>query len=158
LDLLVRYQSAFPVSPRGGFLIVDGVFTFTRPDFVQGQSLYIDDPTVPGGRRFNLAAFATPAAGQQGNFPRNGLRGFPASQVDLAIRREFRLREPLRLQIRAEVFNLFNHPNFGPPVASLTDPLFGQPTGMLNGSLGGLNPLYQMGGPRSGQLALKVLF
>ena len=158
LDLLIRYQSAFPVSPLAGASIVNGSFFFRRPDLVPGQPLYVDDPTVPGGRRFNRAAFAQPAPSQQGNFPRNGLRGFPASQVDLALRREFKFGERVRVQLRGELFNLFNHPNFGPPSNSITDGLFGQPTNMLSRALGGLNALYQMGGPRSGELAVKLIW
>jgi len=64
-----------------------------------------------------------------------------------------------------------NHPNFGPPSSILTFtpvigfPQFGQTTNMLARSLsgdnlagGGLDPLYQFGGPRSIQLALKLAF
>jgi hypothetical protein len=89
-------------------------------------------------------------------------------QVDLALRRQFNLTERVRLQFRAEFFNLFNHPNFGDPGNlegnSLFSPLFGQSTTMLGRSLGsggasgGFNPLYQVGGPRSIQFALKVQF
>jgi hypothetical protein len=125
---------------------------------VAGQSVYIEDPSVPGGRRFNRAAFVAPAAGQQGNFPRNALRGFPASQVDLALKREVKLGEGVRLQLRGELFNLFNHPNFGLVNTDITSGLFGQPTSMLNRSLGGLNALYQLGGPRSAELAVKISF
>jgi hypothetical protein len=160
LDLLVRYQSAYPVTPNGDLLFFpDGTYIAPRPDIVTGQPLYINDPTAPGGRRFNTAAFTGPAANQQGNFPRNGLRGFPASQVDLALRREFKLSERVRLQLRGELFNLFNHPNFGGvDTYYINNPNFGKPGSMLNRSLGGLNGLYQMGGPRSGQLALKLLW
>jgi hypothetical protein len=158
-DLLIRYQSAYPVNPLSFPVVLpDGTFYLPRPDAVVGQPLYISDVTVPGGRRFNPAAFARPAPRQQGSFPRNGLRGFPASQVDLALRREFNLGEKVRLQLRGELFNLFNHPNFGAPVAFTFSPLFGQPIFMLNRQLGGLNALYQMGGPRSGQLAVKITF
>jgi hypothetical protein len=68
------------------------------------------------------------------------------------------------LQARVDLFKIFNHPNFGPPVNYMTSPLFGQATQMLGASLGaggqngGLNPLYQIGGPRSAQLALKLMF
>ena len=67
-------------------------------------------------------------------------------------------------QARADFFNIFDHPNFGSPVNYMTSPLFGQSTQMLGASLGaggqtsGLNPLYQIGGPRSAQLALKLMF
>jgi hypothetical protein len=62
------------------------------------------------------------------------------------------------------MFNIFNHPNFGSPINYLSSPLFGQSTQTLNrylgsgGQSGGLNPLYQIGGPRSIQLALKLQF
>jgi hypothetical protein len=58
----------------------------------------------------------------------------------------------------------YSHPNFGPPDNNLTDALFGLSTQTLASSLGsggangGFNPLYQIGGPRSIQLALKLQF
>jgi hypothetical protein len=63
-----------------------------------------------------------------------------------------------------EFFNIFNEPNFGPPTNVLTSPLFGYSTQTLANSLGsggangGFNPLYQIGGPRSIQLALRLEF
>ena len=135
-----------------------------RPDLVSGVPLWIADPNVAGGKRINPAAFSTPTGPVQGDLGRNALRGFGATQVDLTLRRQFKLRERLSLQARADLFNIFNHPNFGRPINYLTSPLFGQSTQMLGASLGsggqngGLNPLYQIGGPRSAQLALKLLF
>ncbi len=107
----------------------------------------------------NFNAFASPA-GATGNEPRNFVRGFGAWQTDLAIRRDFPLFEGLKLQFRAESFNVFNHPNFGAIYNFTSDGpnLFGYAYSTLNNSLGGLNPLYQMGGPRSLQLALKLKF
>ena len=75
-----------------------------------------------------------------------------------------RLAESARLQFRGEFFNILNHPNFGSPVNSLTSALFGRSTQTLANSLGqggasgGFNPLYQVGGPRSIQLALRFVF
>jgi len=88
------------------------------------------------------------------------------AQWDFVIRRHFKLHEKVDLQFRAEAFNLLNHPNFGNPVGALGDPLFGRSTSMLGQSLagdpsqgsGGLSALYQAGGPRSIQLALKLQF
>ena len=60
------------------------------------------------------------------------------------------------MQFRAEAFNIYNHPNFGGIQTTLTSSNFGQATNMLNRQLGGINQLYQIGGPRSLQLALKV--
>jgi len=90
------------------------------------------------------------------------MRGFPVSQLNLTLRREFHFRERAKLQFRAEAFNIFNHPNFGDPVGNLFSPQFGYSTHMLSRDLGrggingGLNPLYQVGGPRSMQLALRL--
>jgi hypothetical protein len=132
-----------------------------RPDLVPYIPLYVDDPTAAGGRRINRAAFNFPPAGQQGTLGRNVLRAFPVSQVDIALARRFTLTERCQLHLRAEAFNVFNHPNFGQPIRRIADPNFGRSTSMLNQSLGfdaGLNPLYQIGGPRSIQLALKLQF
>ena len=167
-DSIVYIRTAPPVNvvtglnPFGGFL--SGARSVQRPNLVSGVPLWIADPNVAGGKRINKAAFATPTGTVQGDLGRNTLRGFGATQVDLTLRRQFKLRERLSLQARADLFNIFNHPNFGPPTNYLTSPLFGQSTQMLGASLGsggqngGLNPLYQIGGPRSAQLALKLVF
>ena len=94
----------------------------------------------------------------QGNAPRNFLRGFGAWQMDLAVRREFPIHERLTLQFRAEAFNVFNHPNFGFINPTIDSPQFGQARATLAQSLGNLSGLYQMGGPRSMQFALKLAF
>ena len=118
----------------------------------------------PGEKNFNKAAFTAAPKGQQGNFGRNVLRGFNAWQADVALQRQFRMTEKLGLRFRAEFFNIFNHPNFGNPNNVLSNPLFGQSTQTVASSLGsggangGLSPLYQIGGPRSIQLAAKLQF
>ncbi|MGH9672997.1 MAG: hypothetical protein ACRD44_07430, partial [Bryobacteraceae bacterium] len=60
-------------------------------------------------------AFSTPAPFTFGNAGRNILPGPGNNVFDLALHRRFPLREPLALQLRAEAFNAFNHPNFGVP-------------------------------------------
>ena len=148
--------------PSGG--ILSGASSVQRPNLVPGVPLWIADPNVAGGKEINPAAFTIPTGAVQGDLGRNALRGFGATEVDLTLRRQFKLRERLALQARADFFNIFNHPNFGPPINYLSSPLFGQSTQMLGASLGsggqngGLNPLYQIGGPRSAQLALKMIW
>jgi hypothetical protein len=56
---------------------LDTTFFNARPDLVPGAPLYIFDPTLPGGRRINPAAFTVPVEVRQGNLGRNALRGFP---------------------------------------------------------------------------------
>jgi hypothetical protein len=84
-------------------------------------------------------------------------------QVDTAISRSSRLSGGVTLQWRVDIFNVFNTPNFGPPVADLVNSHFGEPeqtyaealgTGTL--SYGGLVPLQQVGGPRSIQLGVRL--
>jgi hypothetical protein len=130
---------------------------------VPGVPLYIFNSQLPGGKAFNRSAFVSPALGRQGDFGRNVLRGFGAWQEDFAAHRQLRISDKFSLQFRAELFNLFNHPNFGDPNnTSITSSLFGQSTQTLATSLSlasaGFNPLYQIGGPRSVQLALKAIF
>lgn len=154
---------------------------FSGLDLVSGQPIYlygVNCATLlqglgelglgqecPGGRAINPNAFALPPinpitgnTNRPGNAPRNFLRGFDAVQVNLAVRREFPIHEGLKLQFRAEAFNIVNHPNFGGINSFFGEPTFGQATSTLANSLGVLSPLYQMGGPRSMQFALKLVF
>ena len=155
---VVTGQDAF----GSGFLA--GSYGVARPNLVPGAPLWIANPNVAGRKEIDAAAFATPTGPVQGDLGRNALRGFGATEVDLTLRRQFKLRERLALQARADLFNIFNHPNFASPINYLSSPQFGQSTQMLGASLGsggqngGLNPLYQIGGPRSAQLALKLVF
>ena len=163
LDTIITARTATPVDVFIGRDLGFGLFNF-RPDLTPGVALYIDDASAPGGRDINRAAFAVPLTARQGALGRNSLRGFPVAQIDLALRRRLALTDRCTLQFRAEVFNLFNHPNFGDPVGDLNSGHFGRSTSMLGSGLGsggingGLSPLYQIGSPRSVQLALKLHF
>jgi hypothetical protein len=127
--------------------------------------LYMSNPAAPGGKQFNPIAF-TPVptdsnripTQQQGTLGRNVMRGLGTWQMDFALHRQFNLTERINLQFRSEFFNVFNHPNFGGVDNFLGDGTFGQATSTLNSAYGGLNSLYQIGGPRSIQLALKLAF
>jgi hypothetical protein len=148
----------------GTDLLSTGSTSVARPNLVAGVPLYLYNSNFPGGMQFNRAAFSTPAAGQQGNLGRNAMRGFNVGNLDFGVRRQFRLAERATLQVKGEIFNLLNHPNFADPINSLSNASFGLSTSMYGTSLGsggltgGFSPLYQIGGPRLGQLALKVTF
>lgn len=158
IDSIFRSRSALPVNVITGRRLLT-VNAALRPDLIEGVPLYINDSNVAGGVRFNRTAFSVPPATRQGSLGRNALRGFPATQLDFALHRQFGLTEKLTLQFRAEFFNIFNHPNFADPENNLSlGALFGQSLTMLGRSLGGLNPLYQIGGPRSTQFALRLQF
>jgi hypothetical protein len=177
------YESQF-------FAGINNASTLIRPDAVPGIPLYLYGSQYPGGKAFNNSPGAvlggcpdgSPSTGpfcpppsdasgnplRQGSLGRNGLRGFGAAQWDFAVHRDFPIHESLKLQFRAEMFNVLNHPNFGPPSGCLgiyCTTTFGLATQMLGQSLsagnstgGALGTLYQIGGPRSIQLALKLTF
>jgi hypothetical protein len=178
IDALFTARSATPVNVTYSITTpgIGGVAS-VRPDLVEGIPLYIDDPNAPGGRRFNttrvtvpgnpnpqIGPFLRPFPARPGSLGRNVLRGFPVYQLDLGFRRQFNFTDRINLQFKTEFFNIFNHPNFGDPDAALLSSTFGSSTAMLGrslgsgGVLGGFNPLYQIGGPRSIQFSLKLGF
>ena len=164
LDAFLLARSALPVDVTGPISFTASAAMRSRPSLNPGVPLELYGDQYPGGKIFNAAAFTLPPAGQQGNGGRNVLRGFGASQADVALQRQFRVTERVALRFRAEFFNIFNQANFGSPVFDLSSPLFGQSTQTLASSLGsggangGFSPLYQIGGPRSIQLALRLEF
>jgi hypothetical protein len=94
------------------------------------------------------------------------LRGFSLQQLDFGIHRDFQIGERVRLRFQADIFNIFNHPNFAAPSAVFTAPNFGSSQNMMNSSFGsgnastggGYNSLFSMGGPRAVQLSIKIVF
>lgn len=194
IDSSLLARSAPPVDVQDThFNFFDGgILGDIRPDRVAGQPLYLYGANCasvmqalkylapgqgcPGGKALNPNAFQDPPIdpvtkrpARQGNVARNSLRGFGALQWDLALHRIFTIRDATKLQFRAEVFNVLNHPNFGQPSGTFGRTGFGLSSQTLaqylNGGVGGANagagafsPLYQIGGPRSIQLGLKLFF
>jgi hypothetical protein len=93
---------------------------------------------------FNKAAFAVPSPGTFGVQTRNSLRNPGFWNIDGAIRKDFPTLERQLLQFRFEVFNVFNHPNWGGANSNPTSGSFGLVTGK--------------NGNRVMQLALKYIF
>jgi hypothetical protein len=153
-------RTAYPITLQGNFITdpATGSGYYGNVNLIANEPVYLYGHQYPGGRAVNSAAFSLPGGTGLGNAPRNFVRGFGAAQANLALRREFRLHDYLRIQARAEAFNLANHPNFGYVDPYFTDATFGQATKMLNQSLGTVSPQYQQGGARSIQIALKFVF
>jgi hypothetical protein len=160
VDSVIVARSGFPLNGLILFGSPDpGGHADSRPDLVAGQPFWIADSAAPGGKILNAAAFSVPPSVRQGTEGRNDIPGFGLTEVDLSIHRKFPIAERLNLQFRADAFNLFNHPNFtNPPAFIQFGSAFLQSQHMLNHGLGGLNPLFQEGGPRSLQLSLKLTF
>lgn len=107
----------------------------------------VGDPDVGNSsveRFFNTDAFKDPAPGSFGNSGRNIVVGPGFETVDFTIVKDFAIDEELRIQFRAEFFNLFNHPNFPSMGTTVGTPSFGQLTSASEG--------------RDIQLGLKIIF
>ncbi len=170
VDGTFRARTGFPVNVLdsdefNGITLLNAY----RPNFIGGLPVWITDPSAPGGRRINPAAFqALPpdpqGNGTQGDLGRNALTGFGMTQLDLAVQRDFLVKEQRSLQFRMEAYNALNHSNFADPIPFLSSPLFGQSNSMLNLMLGtgspgsGLAPIFQSGGARSLRFVLRFRF
>lgn len=125
--------------------------TSERPNVNPGVS-------VSAGRSlahwYNPAAFSTPPGGFLGDMQRNGVTGPGVDDWDTALHKDFNMpyNEHQQLQIRFEVFNTFNHPNFGTPSGATQNvpATFGEITTMNNAINNGLQ--------RELQLAAKYVF
>jgi hypothetical protein len=131
-----------------------------RPNLVPGinpvNSNWASGPDSIG--YLNGNAFTDPPLGTFGNLGRNAIYGPKYWNVDFSLSKSTALTERVNLQLRAELFNIFNHPNFALPnfFVSPGSPAQGLITqtpdqAQTNPGLGG-------GGPRVIQLAAKFVF
>ncbi len=165
----------------------DGAGTdFSKPDVVGPIKYNYSDPTqflllssfavpctpLPG---FSGAAYGPsgcePGTRHFGNEGRNSLVGPPFRQLDFSVFKNTNITERVKLELRFEFYNLFNHPNFANPLWPnfLSDPTLtnsfasnGRLTGYLpittTADVGPGYPFLGGGGPRSIQLAAKISF
>ena len=104
------------------------------------------------GNQFNIAAFIKPPNGSFGNVGRNILKGPSAYNFDFSLFKDFKVREHQAVQFRAEMFNIFNTPQFGNPGANLSAPNnFGKSLGTISTPAG-------FGTNRQVQFALRYSF
>jgi hypothetical protein len=169
-NLLAFYQSGVP------FTVLDGVapvpsnvsnlVTVDRPNVIAGA------PYAPAGQNYNnwinINAFTPQAVGTVGNESRAQLYGPNQRSADFSLFKDFEIRERMKLQFRAEVYNITNTENFGQPNVTITkwsSTLSGFNTGAV-----GATPVLGAGGfgqitgsnlalnPRQYQFALKLIF
>jgi hypothetical protein len=152
-----NWSSIVTLSSGTWFTVTDGNANFAnsdgqqRPDFVPGMKAN-SKPCLPG-TFFNTCAFANPALGSTGDVSINSLEGPTVKNVDFALLKTIHFGKSRRIELRAEAFNAFNHPNFqfaAPgPQNSINSTIMGTPSfGYLTGALA----------PRLLQLAAKVYF
>jgi len=131
LDGIVTFQRGFPYSiyaqDLGGAL-----------DDFNNRAHLVGNPNSGShtiAQWFNTAAFSQPDAGVIGTSGRNILRGPGINNWDMSVFKNFEIREQMRLQMRLESFNAFNHTQWGGPHHNIADKQFGQITSARAGRI-----------------------
>ncbi|PZR72530.1 MAG: hypothetical protein DLM73_13055 [Chthoniobacterales bacterium] len=119
-------------------------FYSSRPDLISNPNAGSHTPDSWVSRSAFRRLNPTTQAGQFGNEGRNVVRGPGTGNVDLSLLKSFALAERLRLQFRAECFNLANHAKFGLPENDLASPNLGR--------------VLEAGSPRVLQFGLKLIY
>jgi hypothetical protein len=141
LSSIVTFETGRPFTPRYAGNISNTTQADDRPNVVAGCDPYAGFQTVKAW--VNAACF-TPATNAFGNEGRNSLTGPKLFDLDFAIDRNFTITERIRLQFRAEAFNILNHPNFNLPNTGLDSGAFASLTSAMD--------------PREIQFGLKLVF
>ena len=138
-----NWSGILTLSTGGWFTVTDGNGDFAnsdgqqRPDYVPGVKA-TSKPCIQG-TFFNTCAFQNPALGSLGNVQINSLEGPGEKNVDFSLLKKISLGGARRLELRAEAFDVFNHPNFefaAPgPQNSINSTIMGTPSfGYLTGA------------------------
>ncbi|MPY86859.1 MAG: hypothetical protein GEU99_02960 [Luteitalea sp.] len=149
---IVNYQSGrpIPIVSNNWYQVWSGtIYANVDPngDFERqfdADNFDAANPDAPGNRYFDPASFSNPPYGELGSGPRlqPELRDFGYLREDVSLLKNFRIGH-VRLQVRAEFYNVFNRHYFNTPETDINSPFFGHVT-----SVGG--------NPRTGQLGLRV--
>jgi hypothetical protein len=146
LSSIIRFSSGLPVRLTAPSTISQYGFGTQYPNLTKGSDVAVANQKPE--HWFNTAAFSAPAPYTIGDSPRrlNELRAAPQKNADIAVSKNFSIRERARVEFRAEAFNLTNTPQFGWP-----DTMFGSTTfGVVSTTMNV--------GPRNVQMGLKVDF
>jgi hypothetical protein len=131
---------------RKASALPDGNTSSQRPNLVPGVPIYAANQTI--NNWFNPAAFASPANGTWGNLGRYIANGPGMYEIDSSLQKRFRLTERLGLNFRAAAYNLFNHPIYTNPSASIGS-LTGNPPS-VSGSFGKITSILNTGAVGTG--------
>ena len=125
-----------------------------RPNLVSGKS---SNPILGQvSQWYDPSAFALQGAGFLGNLGRNTLVGPKFVNFDLSLVKNTKFRETMNVEFRAEVFNIFNHPNFGLPGRTLYSGIDPNGNGIPNPTAGQITNT--VGTSRQVQFAVKFSF
>jgi len=135
LNGVVTFQSGQPLAIfNSEGLLVDGN---QRPNVICPQlktGLSYREAAETGGAVLNQDCFSNPGDNIPGNAPRyfSNLRGDGIRNLDASLTKEFTIREGKILQVRAEMFNAFNHQRFAFPDVGSDDGALGTVTSTTN--------------------------
>ena len=120
---IIRMASGFPFTVSSTNVCQCGSYVPQRVNLVTpGNFGQLDNPTP--NRWFDATAYSVPSLGTQGNAGRNTVRGPGTQQVNLSISKRFPINR-VRVEFRAEIFNLLNHDNFGTPDGNILNATVG---------------------------------
>jgi hypothetical protein len=128
--------------------LLDGNTSGQRPDYVLGQSIYAANRTITNW--FNPAAFAAPANLQWGNLGRFIGNGPGTYEIDASLQKKFHVTERLSLSFRAAGLNLFNHPQYRTPGASVGSVAGNPPAIRPSASFGRITSILNTGATGTG--------
>jgi hypothetical protein len=152
-------DDACDLTVSNGGNLGNGGFGHIRPDYTGGAMITPHNHNVPAGQSpqwFNPAVFAVPAQGSFGNFHRNTIYGPGVSNFNMSLFKNFNFTESLRVQLRFEAYNVFNHTQWGNINTSLSAPSSGNSfSGANAGSSGQITSTRD---PRQLQLGGKFYF
>jgi outer membrane receptor protein involved in Fe transport len=132
ISTVPQWHSGTPFTPVIQGSVADGIAPGLDSSLSNGSTLYpevVGNPHVSNPTPhewFNPAAFANPAYGTFGDSGRNALIGPSFFNVDFSVGKRFSFHEKVNLEIRADMFNAFNHVNYANPDANV---------GYVNGAL-----------------------
>jgi hypothetical protein len=150
LGIVTQAQTGNPLNPTLAIGPGPGISLTVRPD-ITGAIQTTGDPTQ---WFVSKAVFVSPCVGtvcHPGDLGRNAITGPNFLNTDFSVTKNTKITERFTLQFRSEMFDVFNHPNFGNPVLTTTSSSFGK-------VLSTRFPTGDFGSSRQIQFALKLLF
>jgi len=144
------YRTGLPYTITTGFdrSLVSNTFDQTRPNLIAGCDITANQSVA---HWFNPACFALQDAGTIGNAGRSIGTSPGYVATDFSLTKDTRISERVSAQLRAELFNIFNHTNLGLPAAGVFSS-----TGLVNSNAGAITSI--IGNSRQIQFGLKLLF
>jgi hypothetical protein len=115
-----------------------------RPNVLNPSAVIPSNQTLTEWFNPSPTVIAKQPTGTFGDLGRDAIYGPGTIQLDMALSRQFAIRERMKMEFRSDFFNIMNHGNWSNPTTSITSSTFGQIT--------------TFGSPRIIQMALKLYF